>query len=228
MIGKEKLFEIFEKAVKSSKADETEIVFVGSDNSLTRFANSTIHQNMSEQNQQVMVRVVRGKKIGVAITNSLKVNDLRKAIKNAMVIARFQKANEDFPGLPGPSKYDQINTFHENTSKFSAKDRARYVKKVFVRANRRKFLTAGSFATGDGEIAVFNTKGIRCYQDLTSANLQVIAMSPNSSGFAVGLSRNVDDIDPVAIADVAVEKAFRSKKPKPLKAGEGRRPAPPA
>lgn len=220
MIGKEKLFEIFEKAVKSSKADQTELVFVGSTSGLTRFANSTIHQNMNEANNTVYVRAVKGKKIGVASTNSLKLNDLRAAIKNAVEIAKFQKEMEYFPGLPGPKDYPKIDTYVDATAGFGPKDRARHIKKVFVRANRRKFTTAGSFATGDGEVAVFNTNGVRCYQNLTTANLQVIAMSPDSSGFAVGLSRNVEDIDPVAIADTAVEKAFKSKRPKPLKAGD--------
>jgi predicted Zn-dependent protease len=220
MIGKDKLFSTFEKVTKSSKAEETEIVFIGANDSLTRYANSAIHQNVNEINAQIFIRTIIGKKIGVATTNSMAVNDLRAAQRNSLEIAKFQRDNEHFNGLPGPQDYPSIKTYHENTAKFAPKDRARYVKKVFVRANKRKFTTAGSFATGEAEIAVFNTKGVRCYQTLTNANLQIIAMSPTSSGFSVGLSRNVDDIDPVTLADVAVEKAFRSKKPKPLKAGD--------
>ncbi len=220
MTGKEQLFELFEKATASTKADGVEIAYVGSSSGLTRYANSTIHQNMNEDNNQVYVRVIRGKKIGVALSNSLKLNDMRAAIKNAMEIAKFQKPNEHFPGLAGPQDYKKIDTYDEATVKFGPKERARAIKQVFVRANRRKFLTAGSFAITDGEIAVFNTNGVRCYQQLTSANLQVIAMSDTSAGYGVGLSRRVAEIDPVAIADTAVDKAFRSKKPKAIKAGE--------
>ncbi len=36
MIGKEKLFEIFDKVVRAGKADEIEILFIGSTNGLTR------------------------------------------------------------------------------------------------------------------------------------------------------------------------------------------------
>ncbi len=220
MIGKDKLFTLFEKVANSSKADQTEIVYIGGQSGLTRFANSTIHQNVNEDNNRIYIRVVKGKKIGVATTNSPVLNDLKAALKNAMMIAKFQKDNEHFPGLPGPENYAQINTYFDSTAKFAPKDRAKYIKKVFIRANRRKFTTAGSFSTGDGEIAVFNSAGVRCYQQLTSANLQVIAMSENSSGYGVALSRKVEDIDPVATADLAVEKAFRAKNPKPLGAGE--------
>ena len=220
MIGKEKLFSTFEKVVKSSKADETEIVFIGNSTGLTRYANSTIHQNVFESNAQIIFRVTIGQRIGVASTNSMALNDLKATLKNAFEIAKYQKDNKHYCGLPGPEKYADINTYFENTAIYTPKDRARMVKKVFIRANRRKFTVAGSFATGDGEIAVFNSKGVRCYQPVTSASINIIPMSDTSSGYACGLSRNVDDIDPVALADIAVEKAFKSKKPKSLKAGE--------
>ncbi|MCX6825908.1 MAG: TldD/PmbA family protein [candidate division Zixibacteria bacterium] len=220
MIGKDKLFSTFEKVAKASKADETEIVYIGTNSGLTRFANSTIHQNVNEINAKILFRTVLGKKIGVASTNSLALVDLKATLGNSIEIAKCQKENKYFPGLPGPEQYVEINTYCENTAAFSPKDRAKQVKKVFVRANRRKFTAAGAFATGDGEIAVFNSKGVRCYQPVTSASLNIIAMSDTSSGYAVGLSRKVNDIEAVALADVAVEKAYLAKKPKPLAAGD--------
>nr|MBN2276829.1 TldD/PmbA family protein [candidate division Zixibacteria bacterium] len=220
MIGKDKLFTTFEKIVKSSKADETEIVYVGSNYGLTRFANSIIHQNVNESDAKVYIRTVKGRKIGVAATNSLVLNDLKATLKNSIEIARFQKDNEYFDGLPGPQAYKSLETHFESTAAFAPKDRARLVKKIFIRANRRKFTTAGAFSTGEGELAVFNTRGVRCYQPLSSASLNIVAMSPTSSGYASNLSRRVEDIDTVALADIAVEKARLAKRPKPLKAGE--------
>ncbi len=220
MIGQDKLFAIFEKVAKASKADETEIVYVGSNYGLTRFANSIIHQNVNEDNARIFFRTILGKKIGVASTNSLVISDLKDTLKNSLEIAKYQKDNKNFPGLPEPADYAKLETHFEGTAAYSPKDRARQVKKVFVRANKRKFMTAGAFATGDGEIAVFNSKGVHCYQPFSSASINIIAMSDTSSGYSVGLSRKVEDIDVVSLADVAVEKAFIGKKPKPLEAGD--------
>ncbi|PKK82110.1 MAG: TldD/PmbA family protein [candidate division Zixibacteria bacterium HGW-Zixibacteria-1] len=220
MIGKEKLFSTFENVVKSSKADETEITFVGNETGLTRFANSTIHQNVNETNAQVLIRTVIGKKIGVASTNSIALNDLKATLKNSLEIAKFQRDNKYFDGLPGPAEYAKINTYFENTADYKPKDRARQVKRIFVRGNRRKYTMAGAFSTGEGEVAVFNTKGVRCYQPLTGSSINIIAMSKNSSGYASGTSRDVNNIDPVALADIAVEKARLSKYPKKIKPGD--------
>lgn len=220
MIGKDKIFSTFEKVAASSKADQTEIVFIGNDTGLTRYANSTIHQNVHENNATILFRAVRGKKIGVASTNSMALNDLKATLKNAIEISKFQKDNKHFPGLPGPEAYAKIDTHFESTANFKPNDRARLIKKMFYRSNRRKFTMAGAFSTGDGEVAVFNTNGVRCYQPVTGSSLNVIAMSDSSSGYASGMSRDVSNIDPVALADIAVEKTYKAKKPKPLKEGE--------
>jgi predicted Zn-dependent protease len=220
MIGKEKLFSDFEKVVKGCRADDVEIAFIRTSSGLTRYANSYIHQNVNEDNAQILFRAVNGQKIGVASTNSLVMADLKATLKNAIEIAKYQKDNKNFPGLPGPESYPEIDTYFESTASFSPKDRAREVKKIFVRANRRKFTAAGAYATGEGEIAIFNTRGVRCYQAVTSASINIIAMSDSSSGYSSGLSRKVEDIDTAALAEVAVEKAFVGKKPKPLEAGD--------
>ncbi|MFH2034960.1 MAG: TldD/PmbA family protein [Candidatus Zixiibacteriota bacterium] len=220
MIGKEKLFATFEKVIQASKADQTEITYIGSTSGLTRFANSYIHQNVNESNAKVLIRTVIGKKIGVASTNSIALNDLKATLKNSLLIAKFQRENKYFDGLPGPAEYAKIETFFEKTAKFSPKDRARLVKKAFYRTNKRKFLAAGSFATGEGEVAVYNSEGVRAYQPVTSASFNIIAMSDTSSGYAINLSRKVEDIDTVTLADIATEKALKSKRPKPLKPGD--------
>ena len=220
MIGKDKLFSIFEKVAKSGKADEIEITYLGNNTGLTRFANSTIHQNVNESDAHVLIRTVIGKKIGVASTNSIAQNDLKATLKNSLEIARFQRDNQYFDGLPEPSDYAKINTYFDNTAAYTPKDRARQVKKVFIRGNRRKYTMAGAFSTGDGEVAVFNTRGVRCYQALTGSSINIVAMSKNSSGYAAGTSRDVGNIDPVSLADIAVEKARLSKYPKKIKPGD--------
>ena len=65
MIGGERIREVTEEILRYSTADQTEVVVTGDDVALTRFANSAIHQNVSESNAEVRVRVVLGKKIGV-------------------------------------------------------------------------------------------------------------------------------------------------------------------
>ena len=88
--------------MEHSGADQTEVVFLGEDSGLTRFANSYIHQNVAESNVELRVRTVFGKRIGVSSTNNLAEEAVRRAVDEASRIARLQPENPDFVSLPGP------------------------------------------------------------------------------------------------------------------------------
>ncbi|UCB52219.1 MAG: TldD/PmbA family protein [Candidatus Zixiibacteriota bacterium] len=220
MIGKDKILDLLNSVLKKSRADQTEAVFIGGENGLTRFANSAIHQNVSERNSRVYLRAVLGKKIGVASTNSLIPEDLEKSLANATEIAKNQKENPDFPGLPGKADFSQLNTYFERTAKFSPTERAEALKRIFDKAGASQLNTAGSFTTGDSEIAVINSNGAECYQPLTSAYLNLIVMGENSSGFADQQSRDVGQIQVDDLAEVAIKKCVESKDPKGVEPGE--------
>lgn len=220
MIGKQKLFSLLEKILVQSKADETEILFVGDQRGLTRYANSAIHQNVYETNQKICFRTVSEKRIGIASTNSLEPADLKRALDNSLEIAMNQPENSHFPGLPKPAKYRQLRTYDEKTAKFGPRDRAMAVKKVIAAASKKGFTAAGAFSSGAGEIAVLNSKGVRSYQPITSASINLIVMSPTSSGYASGLSRRIDKIDFKKVAATAVAKCDLAQNPQPIEPGD--------
>lgn len=219
MIGKKKLFDTLQKVLAHSKADETEIVFSGTESGLTRYANSQIHQNVHENNCKILFKSVIGKQIGVASTNSLVMSDMVKTLNNSLEIAKTQPENKNYPGLAGKSKYKTIKTFDEKTAKFSPRDRAKVVKKIIAISDKKGFDLAGAFSTSSGEIAVVNSKGVRAYQPFTSATINMIAMSGTSSGYAAGTSRKVNDIDFEKLAHRAVEKCEVSKNPVSIEPG---------
>ena len=220
MIGKEKLFAKLEKVLAQSKADQTEIVFIGSESALTRYANSYIHQNVAENNSRIYFRSVVDKRVGVASTNSLVLEDLKKTLADSVAIAKTQPENANFPGLANPAKYKELNTFIETTANLSPRDRAKTVKKIISRATKKKFTMAGSLANSTDEIAVLNSLGVRAYQPVTSASVNMIAMSDTSSGYAAGTARDITEIDFDSLAARAVGKCDRSQNPKEIKPGD--------
>jgi len=220
MIGAEKINERLSEALALELGDQAEAVFLGSDSGLTRFANSTIHQNVAETQSKVFFRVIRGKKIGVASTNSLARGDLKRAYRLAARIARSQKENPDFVSLPGPATYPTIDTHVDTTARLTPRQRAMKVRTVIREAARKNCTVAGSFASGADEIAVINTLGVSAHQVMTTASLSVIAMTGNSSGYAQGFSRNVDDIDARAIAKQAAATAARCANPEDVPPGD--------
>ncbi len=213
MIGKEKLLNRLDKVLAKSPASETEILYIGNKTGLTRYANSIIHQNVYESNCQVYFRTVLGKKVGVSCTNSLELNDLKIALENSIDIAKQQQENPEFPGLAKPGKIKSIDTFNERTANYSPHQRAKIVKGIIGEASKKNFDVAGSLSTVSGEFAVINTNGMRAYQPMSSASVNMIMMSDNSSGYAADTSRNITDIDFDLLAKRAVDKCDKSQNP---------------
>ena len=86
MLGDQRFGEIAKQALAASKAEQTEIVLIGKDSALTRFANSTIHQNVFESNVELRARAVVGRRVGVASSNDLSTSGIADIVERALAM----------------------------------------------------------------------------------------------------------------------------------------------
>jgi len=219
MRGEKETHAILERVLGLSKADQTEALFRGQDSYLTRFANSYIHQNVSESNAELRVRVAIGKRVGVASTNDLSPIGLAKVVESAQIVARFQPERADFKLLPEPSPITPVDSFSEATAAFSPEDRARAVGLICQQAKSNSLVASGAFTTSSNELAVANSLGIFAYHPDTYADLNTVIMSDDSSGYADATAWDVAEIDADRIGAEAVEKALRSRNPVAIETG---------
>ena len=84
----------------SEGVTEAEALVMSEDSALTRFANSEIHQNVAETNVTINLRVVVGKRVGVASSGRTDAEGLRRLAENAAAIARVVEELDDWGGLP--------------------------------------------------------------------------------------------------------------------------------
>ena len=122
MLGKEKLKAIADRVLALSSADQTEVLVLGDDEHLTRFAANVIHQNVSETDVTVRVRSVIGKKIGVASGNDLSDAALKQVVESAETVARFQQDNPDFQSLPEPQPVQEMRCLRRSDGGMLAGD----------------------------------------------------------------------------------------------------------
>src|SRR3954451_604382 len=106
MLTKQKTFDIFDRVRKHSKADETELIVSGAKSSLSRFANNTITQNVSEENYVLSVRVNLDGCTARASTNKFDDDSVRRVVESAMALARVQEKDPDLLSMPDASAFD--------------------------------------------------------------------------------------------------------------------------
>ena len=224
MYGEETVRRLAEAVIASSEADQTEVLFVGTEQQLTRFANNTIHQNVAEQGAEVSVRVAIGQRTGVASANQLDEATLREATARALAVARLQPDNPDFPGLPAPTPWERIAALDAATADATPERRADGVATVVERAKERGFQAFGAFTTETTELAVANSRGVWTYHPRTLAELSAVVMAPehgtSASGYASQVTGRVAELDPSAVAGTAVDLCARNHDPAELDPGE--------
>ena len=219
MRGENEIRAILEGALARSKADQTEVLFLGKDSHLTRFANSYIHQNVSESNAEIRVRAALGKRIGVASTNNLSPEGLARVVEAAETVARFQPEQPDFESLPGPMPIQAAKGFSEATAAYTPEARAEGVGLICRRAQEAKLSASGAFTTEVSELAVANSLGTWAYHPATEASLVTVIMSENSSGYGEAQAWDVSTFDIDELGDNAVKRAIISKNPTTIEPG---------
>ena len=103
--------QIADIVLKASSADETEVLAIEQNESLTRFANNYIHQNVTERNVQITVRSVIGTKVGIAVSNDTRPEAIRDLAARACEVAKLQPDNPEFKGLPKPQPITRVEAF---------------------------------------------------------------------------------------------------------------------
>ncbi|MEM2465929.1 MAG: TldD/PmbA family protein [Candidatus Bathyarchaeia archaeon] len=227
----ERLREIAEKTVgyaMKQKVSQAQAVAFMVDNSLTRFANSQIHQNLSQKMGGVSIKVVLDQRISTVQANTFEEKGVREAVEQAAKIAKASSPNKEFKSLPEPEAWKPVEgAFDKATAECTPKYRAEKVREAINTAHAKSpkvAAVAGYLATGSMDYAVANSLGVSAWAQLSLAYMKttVISRDGESEGFGTAqqYSRRVKGIEPSALADDAADKSVRSLHPVKVEPGE--------
>ena len=213
--------DIADIVLKASTADQTEVVALGQEESLTRFANNHIHQNVTERNWLISVRAVVGTRVAIVASNDTRPESLKALAGRALELARLQPENPDFKGLPKPSAGEPETTagFDPAVAACSPDVRADRVGILCRKAKAVGYTAAGSMTTATYDIGVANSLGIFAHCQSTLADGSAVVMSPTSSGWAQASGWHLDALKWEALADEAIRKTKLGENPRDLNPG---------
>ncbi|HEV2721147.1 MAG TPA: TldD/PmbA family protein [Thermoanaerobaculia bacterium] len=199
-------YDILERVLDLARADEADAVFASTDHNISRFANSSVHQNMSEVSAWLKLRVVVDGAIGTAATTSFDDDELARTAALAREAAKHSGSVPGFAGLYRDHEpLPDVRTFDARAASIAPAEKARALRTMFDRGREHGVLFAGSYATGASSLACANTHGVRRYATFTSCDATVIALRGEASGFATAVDRG--DVDVIALGEEATTKA---------------------
>ena len=190
--------------VEASTADETEVILTRRDGALTRFANSEIHQNVSEQDLEMRIRVVVDGRVGVASTNQLGRESLVSALAQATASAASQPRNPDRPPMPRPSRVDGPASTAGTGGPDARAERVREICALAEEAGVRAF---GALSESANTYAIANSHGLYLEATRPFSQLVTVAMGGGGSGYSARAAHTLAGLDTLAAGREAVAKA---------------------
>ena len=198
--------QIADAVMDASPASETEVLAVEQNESLTRFANNYIHQNVTERNVQITVRSVIGRKVGIAVSNDTRPESLRELAVRTHEVARLQPDNPEFKGLAEPQVVSPVAAFDPAVAQCTPEQRAANVGSICLKAAAAACSAAGSMTTAALDIGVANSRGVFAEHRFTMVDASTVVMGKNSSGWAQSSGWQLAAVEPEALADEALSK----------------------
>ena len=173
--------------------------------SLTRFANSFIHQNVSEDVEEVALRVAVDGRVAGSSTTATTASELVRFVEATISTAMNHPVDDGWPGL-GES-VEAVAADHWDSATASAKpmERAEAVK-GFVDAGQG-LMSAGYCQTEASHRSYGNTAGRRADGRFTTAVLDGIHQTGSSAGSGHAAGMALSDIDAGLVGALAARRA---------------------
>ena len=172
------------------KSIDCEIKMISSTNSLTRFANSHIHQNVEEEVADIYLTVHKDDKTITLNSNITSIDSPKSLIDKALAEVENSPNDTGWAGMPESDS--SFNSYKEIEPK-NPEERAGKVKD-FIEVGK-DFNAAGYCSTSVDHYFVWNTNGLESSDSTTSAFIDGIFRTDTSSGSSHRGATSLEEID---------------------------------
>jgi predicted Zn-dependent protease len=174
---------------------------------LTRFANSSIHQNVADDFVWARLRVSVDGRVASAGTDRPTDGGLERLVERTLAAAEMRAVDPEWPGLAPPAPAPETHSYDEATHLADPALRAQVVRD-FVDAGPR--LRGAGYCDSNGSFSTFaNSAGQRLRGRSSSATVEAIHRTDRSDGRGWQSSSRLSDIDGGLAGRTAAEKARR-------------------
>jgi predicted Zn-dependent protease len=205
-----------------SGAEETQVRLASGWRANTRFAVNRVTTAGSSEDITASITARFGKRAASITTNRLDEDGLREAVRGAEELARLSPENPERLPLPGPQSYATVHGYFDSTAELDADRRAAVAASAIAEARESGDLEAAGFLRPTaGSTTIANSAGLFAYHPGTQFEYSITARASDGSGsgWAGTGGRDWSEVEHEELSARAVEKAMRSRDPRPLEPG---------
>jgi predicted Zn-dependent protease len=216
----EQALEILESIITQSKAEGISVSLKVTDESLSRFSENQLTQNIAKNQVKITITSYFGKRSASSSTTELTSESLKATRKRSESLAKLTPEDPEWvPLLPSQTYPDRLPGYGEVTANFLPVARGEIVQRVCQQAKTAGVECSGTISTNVSLIALANSEGLKAVSKTTSADFSVTARQENGSSW---LERSAIDITNIPFAEITervIKRAIASRRPREIKPG---------
>jgi predicted Zn-dependent protease len=206
---------------KAAGAEDANVSLANTVESHARFADNRITTSGRSEDLDITATVWVARRRGSASGNASSADALKQVADDAVQIARISPVHREYLPTIGPMEYAADRGFAEASANVDVAARAKSLEAVLAACRAAKVTGAGFHTARATATAAATANGNRRYFRSSRAELSVTARSADEtgSGYYSGDHFDASRLDAQRIAEEAVNKAVRSREPKPIEPG---------
>ncbi|MEG4119705.1 TldD/PmbA family protein [Microcoleus sp. N9_B4] len=220
ILSEDQALSLLEKAVKQSEAEEVFVSLYTGEESLSRFSENQISQNISKTVFSLSITSYFGNKSASAAVTEFDEDAIAQTIKRSEELARIAPADPEWMPLLPPQTYDlRSPAFDTATATVSPLARAEMVQQACARSSQGGAHGSGTLSTEASLYAIASSTGLRACNQSTEADFSFTARIDNGSSWAQSTAWSINELPIAQLAEQVLDRAIASRNPREVTPG---------
>ena len=224
MVNRDEALKVCETVLahaKAAGAEDAAVSLRSTTQDHARFADNRITTSGRAEDLQITATVWVGRRRGSSIGNDASADALKQLADEAVQIARVSPVHREYLPTLGPQTYPEHRGYAAATANVDLNARAKTLNGVLASCRSAKVIGAGFHTASEAATAEATANGNRRYFRSTNADFSVTARAADGTGSGYFSSDHFDlsKLDAQHVVDQAVNKAVKSRQPKPIEPG---------
>ncbi|MGB5962329.1 MAG: TldD/PmbA family protein [Coleofasciculaceae cyanobacterium] len=211
---------IVEKVIKQSEAEGVFVSLNAGEESLSRYSENQMTQNISRTRLSLSVTSYFGKKSASSSTTDLDEAAIKETIQRSQELARVAPEDPEWMPLLEPQTYeDRTPAFDFKTANFSPLERGEIVQKVCEMSGNAGVEGSGTLSTEAFVRVIGNSLGLRASDSATEADFSFTARIKDGSSWGKRTGFAINQLPIESLTESLIERALSSRSPREIKPG---------
>ena len=220
LLSEDEALSLVESVTKQSEAEGVFVSLSSGEESLSRFSENQMTQNISKNRFSLSITSYFGKRSASASTTEIDPEAIKETIRRSEELAQIAPEDPEWVPLLEPQEYEERTpAFDAKTAALSPLERGEIVQRVCAMSAKAGVEGSGTLSTEASLRVVGNSRGLRACDRGTEASFSFTARLEDGSSWSQRAGFAIDQLPIESLTQELIERALTSRQPREVKPG---------